>query len=96
MALSSFTPSAYGSMSAPPGTSASQAIPGGDGTVLLVTNIGPAPAVVLLGGSSVAVTFSTGVAVLPNQSLALAVGSNTYIAAMGIGSSALLNLAQGV
>lgn len=99
MALSSFTPSAYGAMSAPAGESAAQAIPGGGGTVLLVTNIGPAPAAVLLGadseGTPLVVTPATGVVVLPNQALVLTVGSNTHIAAFGIGSNATLNLAQG-
>jgi hypothetical protein len=42
-----------------------------------------APAFVLLGASSSVVsTVATGVTVMPNQSLFLGVGSNTYIAAI--------------
>ena len=95
MAFPSFAPSAYGTMAAPSGASVAQAIPGGAGPTLLVTNMGPSPAVVLLGGSTVVVTPATGVMILPNQSLALAVASNTYIAAMGTQAAAILNLAQG-
>lgn len=94
--LLNFTATNYGSAAALPGVSTAVALPGGGGPTLLVSNIGPSPAVVLLGSSSaVTVTPSTGVVVLPNQSLALGVGSNTYIAIMGTQALASLNLAQG-
>lgn len=96
MALPSFTPSAYGSMAALYNVSTTQAIPGGAGTVLLITNLGPSPAVVLLGGSTVAVTLGSGLVVLPNQSIALSLGANAYIAAQGAQGTAILNLAQGI
>ncbi len=107
MALSNFTPSAFGVLACPSpapmavapftvGTSANVAIPGGGGPTLVVTNVGPYPAVVLLGGSTVTVTPATGIAVGVNQSVALAVGSDGYIAGLGVGGGpAILNLAQG-
>lgn len=96
MALSAFTPTNYGGMSAVSATSGNQAIPGGAGPTLLVSNLGPNPAVVLLGTSNaVTVTASTGIAVIPGQSIPLTVGSNTYIASIGVGGDATLNLAQG-
>lgn len=97
MALSNtFTPTSYGSMTVGP-TSSNQALPAGTGSVL-VTNLGIAPVVVLLGTSNaVAVTVSTGVAIPAGQSLALVIGSNTYIAAItaGGGQTSLLNIAVG-
>ena len=95
MALTNFTPAAYGALGATKDASVAQAVPGGGGATLLITNLGPSPAVVLLGASAVVVTLATGVAVLPNQSIALAVGANTHIAAIGAGGTAVLNLAQG-
>ena len=95
MALANFSPSAYASVGAPWGTSVAVALPGGGGPTLLVTNMGSSPVVVLLGGSNVVVTAATGVMILPNTSLPLAVASNTYIAAMGTQAAAVLNLAQG-
>ena len=98
MAYTNFTPTAYGQLIAP-GTvsSPATALPGGGGPTLIVTNIGTHPAIVLLGGSTVQATITTGIAVAPNQSLPLAVGSNGYIAAIGTGYSChtILNLAQG-
>lgn len=94
MAISAFTPAAYAMITGMSGTSQAYALPSTDATIV-ISNIGPAPAAVLLGGSSVAVTPATGMVVLPNQSIALAVGSNAYIAAMGISGAAQLNLAQG-
>jgi hypothetical protein len=98
MALVNFTPSTYGCISAG-GTSAAHALPGTTGVTLLITNIGPSPAAVLLGADSeetpLVVTSATGVVVLPSQPLALAVGANTHIAVIGLGSNAVLNLARG-
>lgn len=95
MALSNFTPSGYGAMFAPMGDSASQAIPGGGGATLLVTNLGPAPAAVLLGDSTVTVSPATGVVVLAGHSLPLATGAHTHVAAYGCGLGSALNLACG-
>ena len=95
MALNAFTPSGYGQLNVEAYVSASQAIPGGGGATLLVTNLGPGPAVVLLGSSSVVVTETTGVVVPPLQSLPITVGSNTHVAGLGIGAQAKLCLAQG-
>jgi hypothetical protein len=95
MAILNFTPSACGMMSAPANTSEARAIPGGAGPTLLITNLGPSAAVVLLGGSTVVATVATGIAVLPGCPLALGVGANTHIAAWGLGGNATLNLAQG-
>jgi hypothetical protein len=95
MALSNFTPSGYAMMAALWGTSSVQALPGGGGATLVVTNMGPSPAVVLLGGSTATVTPATGMVILAHSTVALAVGSNGYIAAIGTESNATLNLAQG-
>ena len=95
MALNNFDPSAYGMLGVNGTTSQRKAVPGGGGSTLLVTNLGPATVFVLLGGSTVSVTPSTGIAVLVGQALALAVGSNTYIAAIGDEENAIINLAQG-
>jgi hypothetical protein len=78
------------------GTSASQAVElptSGSPTTALVTNIGSAVGYVLLGDSSVAVTSGTGLAVLPGASVALTIGANTYLAAIGAGAN--LNIAVG-
>lgn len=95
-AILNFTPSAYGQLAVNSGASSRVAVPGGGGATLVVTNLGPAPAVVLLGDSTVAVSTTTGMAVTPGHSVALAVGSNGYIAGIGTaGLPAILNLAQG-
>lgn len=97
MALPNFTPSAYATVSATP-VSAAFPLPGAGATVL-VSNIGPAPAFVLLGPvGALVVTPQTGLAVLPNSSVSLAVGSNTQLAAIsaaGGNQAAVLNLAVG-
>jgi hypothetical protein len=105
MPIESFNPSGYAAMSAPPptpepvtgaaATSARQALPGGGGPTLVITNLGPSAAVVLLGNENVTVTLQTGMAVLANDWVALAVDSNTHLAAIGAQDRAALNLAQG-
>jgi hypothetical protein len=97
MALNGFAPAAYGSMSAGQGSS-SAAIPGGaTGPTLLITNLGPAPAFILLSTDpTTVVTSATGVPVQPGQSLALTVGDGTYISAIANGfGSAWLSLVSG-
>lgn len=97
MALSNtFTPTAYTSMIVGPASS-NKALPAATGSAL-ITNLGIAPIVVLLGtANTVAVTVSTGVAIPAGQSLALVIGSNTYLAAItaGGGQTSLLNIAVG-
>ena len=95
MALNNFNPSTYGEMVLGTYTSSTQALPGGGGPTLQVTNLGQAPAVVLLGGVSVVVTETTGLVIPAGGSVPLAVGSNTYIAGMALGIMAKLCLAQG-
>ena len=90
-----FTPTNYGTVAAQAGVSTLFAIPGGAGAALVVSNIGGAPAVVLLGTTGTVVTGSTGMAVLPGQAVTLGVGANDHIAVIGIGATAVLNLAQG-
>lgn len=97
MALNGFAPAAYGTMSAQAGSS-NVAIPGGaTGPTLLVTNLGPAPAFVALSTSNtLVVDQSNGVPVMPGQSVALTVGTNTRIAAVANGfGSAFLSLVSG-
>ena len=95
MALNNFAPTACGMMGAAPGSSQRAAVPGGGGATLLVTNLGPSAVYVVLGSNTVVATPATGIAVLANASIALAVGTNTYIAAIGHGGIATINLAQG-
>lgn len=97
MALNGFAPAAYSTASAQSGSS-NIPIPGGaTGPTLLVSNLGPAPAFVLLSTSSTAVvTPATGVPVQPGQSLPLTVGTNTRIAVVSNGyGSAYLSLVSG-
>lgn len=99
MALSGFAPSAYSSFAATSAGS-TQAIPGGGGATLLVTNMGPSAASVKLGTSASPTqpdaTQNSGVVVNAGQSIALTVGSNTQISATALGfGAAVLNLAQG-
>lgn len=97
--LLNFTPSDYGSMSASSGGNVAIIPTSGSPTTLLVTNLGAAPAALLLGTSSTMTppTQATGVVVMPGQSVALGIGSNTYVAATALGfGNAQLNLAVGV
>jgi len=100
MAYTNFTPAAYGQFIAS-AVMGNVALPGGGGATLLVTNAGPAAAYVALGASTVTVSATTGVLILPGFSLPLAVGSTTNIAAIaapglgGGGAFANLNLVQG-
>lgn len=105
MAIPNFDPTGYGALTAPaptpdavtaaPATSARAALPGG-GPTLVITNLGPSDAVVLLGDETVTVTSpGDGIVVLRRASIALAVGSNSYCSAIGTEDRAVLNLAQG-
>jgi len=100
LAASSFTPAAYATVSAV-GTAKTYPIPGSGAATLVITNLGPYPAVVLLGtvaNPAVALTPGTGMAVAVGQPLALVIGANTFISvisAQGIGTNAVLNLAAG-
>lgn len=96
MALVVFTPSAYATLPAQ-ATSSSLALPGGGGTALLITNIGPNPAAINLSTGAGTVAMNTGVVLCVGQSIALAVGSFTFLNAVSLGyGSAVLNIAQGV
>ena len=109
MALANFTPSAYCSIVAPSpamsavapfvaGTGAAVALPGGGGPTLLVGNNGPYGAFVLLAATALlaaAVSGSNGTFVPVNGQVPLAVGSNSYLGAIGAGGNAQLFLSQG-
>ncbi len=95
MAISNFSPTGYAWGSAIAGAQNRIAIPATAGATLLVTNLGPSAAVVLLGSSSVAATVATGVAVLPNHSLALAIGAATHVSIIGAAGLAQVNIARG-
>ncbi len=67
-------------------TSQSVALPTtGTPTTCLVTNLGDYVCYILLGTTAPTVTPSNGVPVMPGQSLALTLGSNTFAAAIGSG-----------
>lgn len=96
MALSAFGPTGYAGFYAMAGESAAVALPtAGTPTTVLVTNIGGATAVVLLGDNSVTVAANTGVAINPGDSLPLTIGGNTHLAGIGVGGNTTLNLAVG-
>ena len=96
MASNNFSPTGYGEMIVAPYISSAQAVPGGGGPTLQVTNLGPNAAVVILGSNTVVVTQATGVLIPVNQSRDLAVGSATYIAGMALGGiNSRLYLSQG-
>ena len=88
MALNNFTPTAFGQMIVAAYVSQNQAVPGGGGPTLLVTNLGPGAAAVLLVATDTAtVTEQTGVVIPPLGSQPLAVNGNGFIAALCIGGS---------
>jgi hypothetical protein len=77
------------------------ALPGvlaGD-TVLRVCNLGPCPIMVKLGTTgAVSVTSSTGLAIMPGNTVYLTLGANTFIAGVaagGPGNASSVNLATG-
>lgn len=93
-----FTPNAYMSMAAG-STNNNLSLPTTSGqATVLVTNASALPAAVLLTTDAGAVaSLSNGIVVMAGQSLALALGSNTRIAAIGLGfGNAQLNIAIGV
>lgn len=102
MSLNAFTPDGtYAVLAAGP-SSSNVAIPAGAGAAVLVTNMGPAPVVVVLGNSSVSITtadLAHGILINPGQALPLTKGANTNLAAVAIGAGAIsnanLNLASG-
>ena len=80
-------------------TSTATALPNAADALLLITNLGPLSLFFKLGTSSaVAVTTSTGTALLASQSLIVGAQGMSYIAmvAMGsLGNSAVVNLTSG-
>jgi hypothetical protein len=100
--LENFAPSAVVGLTALP-DSLNVVLPGtgveGGPSTALVTNLGPGTAFVVLGAdASVVASVETGVAVLPDESVPLAIGpTNTHLAAITEQSStpAVLNIAVG-
>ena len=94
MALAFLTPAAFFNVVATvAGSNTLLPVTAGQTTVYIV-NIGSAPAMVLLSASAGTAppTQSTGTAIMPGQALALALGSNTYIAVSSAGfGNAILN-----
>jgi hypothetical protein len=77
-------------------TSASVAIPTtGTPTQVIVTNMGPLTAFVLLGNSSVTASVATGIAILPYTSVVLTIGANTNLAAITQGNTTVLSITAG-
>jgi hypothetical protein len=99
MAVSFFTPIAYMSFSALQSATVAAVPAGASGaTVALVTNLGAAPASILLGNTNaLSPSQANGTVVMPGHSIALAFPAGTgFIAgvALGFGSSSL-NVAFG-
>ena len=79
-------------------TSTTYELPGSaDDAAVLITLTDPGPVLVLLGDSSVTVSITTGIAVMPDRPLALARSSAGYIAIMTTGGQprANVNVASG-
>jgi hypothetical protein len=94
--IPTFTPSGFTSMSAQAESSAI-ALPAGVSPVtVLIVNLGPTPAAVLVGADdTIVASQSNGTVVMPGQSLALAYGA--WLAAVSLGyGSAFLNISVGV
>lgn len=89
MALNGFAPSSFAFVAA---TDAVKTLAiAGAPTNVLISNVSPSATAFVNFGATVA--ENDGVAVLPNQSIVLTVGSNTELAYIGAG--ALLNIAFG-
>lgn len=67
----------------------------GTPTIAVVANLGQQVAFVVLGNSSVAATTGTGMAILPNQAVALTIGANTNLAAVSLAGAVGLNVTVG-
>lgn len=68
----------------------------GTPTQVMVSNLGPLTAYVLLGTSNtVTVTTDTGTPILPYTSLPLTLGANTWLAGITQGNSTVLRLTAG-
>lgn len=78
-------------------TSSNVAIPlAGTPTQVLVSNLGPLSAFVVLGvGNTTAATVDTGTPILPYSSVPLTLGSNTYMAGVTQGNSTVLRITAG-
>ncbi|MEL6237004.1 MAG: hypothetical protein AAFO57_00045 [Pseudomonadota bacterium] len=78
-------------------TSANVQIPAaGTPTQVLVSNLGPLTAYVVLGTSNtVAATVDTGTPILPYNSLPITLGTNTWLAGITQGNSTVLRLTAG-
>jgi hypothetical protein len=86
--IGSFSPASYGFII---GSNAAQTVAiTGSPAIALVSNSGNSIAYVAFGAS---VTPSTGVAILPNTTIALTVSSATQLSGIGVG--AVLNIAFG-
>lgn len=85
--VNAFTPAAYAIM-AVGATSSNIAVPGSDNQTLYLANNGPQAVTVLLGADdTVVVTPSTGLTLLPGQSIYLGIGMNTFLAAIAAGAT---------
>lgn len=96
--LPAFTPDASIGTSAVSGGVTVVALPGtpASDTTVIITNLGNAPCAFKLGTSNaVTVTPSTGMVVLAGESAAIGIGANTFIALIGIGGNASINLTTG-
>lgn len=95
-ALASFTPTSEVILNAKT-TTANVAISAtGTPTQVIVTNFGPSPAFVVLGAAGVTATVATGMPVMPGtQSVVLALGTNTNLAAITASGTATLHISAG-
>ncbi len=85
MALPIITPTPGAFALSVTSTSSKEILPtSGTPTALVLTNSGRAPIWVALGSTSVVAT-QTSLIILPGKTVFLAIGANTYIAAIGVG-----------
>lgn len=96
MALSAFTPGSTVELLATP-VSSNVALPvSGSPPTAVVTNVGEWTAFVSLGTSNaVTAAFATSMAIRPGATVALTLGSNTYLAAVALGNGTALNITTG-
>lgn len=96
MTIASFAPTAAVNLPVTT-TSASVQLPTtGTPTIALVTNMGEHPVFVQLGtNNAIAANITTSLVIEPGDSVALTIGSNTYLAGIALAGVSQLNIAVG-
>lgn len=91
--LSTFIPVGGTTIAASPASIAAP-LPSGGASTVLITNFGENTAFVQMGGSGV-IASQGGVPILPKTSIALAGGTNTFLAAITLAGSTGISVVSG-